>query len=46
MELGVTLFNPRRRQVVLGQDIVDYEASFGMLVALDAGGEVVQYHRT
>ena len=46
MEPGVTLFNPRRRRVGLGQDIAAYNASFGMLMALDAHGEVVWYYRT
>ena len=44
MEPGVTLFNPRRRRVGRGQDIADFNASFGMLAALDSAGEVVWYY--
>ena len=46
MEPGVTLFNPRRRRVGVSQEIADYNASFGMLMALDAVGDVVWYYRT
>ena len=45
MEPGVTLFNPRRRRVGRGQDIADFNANFGMLMALDSVGEVVWYYR-
>ena len=46
MEPGVTLFNPRRRKVGRGPDIAAFNAGFGMLMALDAAGEVVWYFRT
>ena len=45
MEPGVTLFNPRRRRVGRGQEIADFNANFGMLMALDSAGEVVWYYR-
>ncbi len=46
MEQGVTLFNPRRRRVGRGQEIADFNANFGMLMALDADGEPVWYYRS
>ena len=45
MEPGVTLFNPRRRRVGRGQDLAEFNAEFGMLMALDPAGEVVWYYR-
>lgn len=42
MEPGITLFNPRRRRVGAPR----FGQSFGMLVAVDAAGEVVWYYRT
>ena len=45
MEPGVTLFNPRRRQVGRGQEIANFNAEFGMLVVLDDAGEVLWYYR-
>jgi arylsulfate sulfotransferase len=46
MEPGVTLFNPRRRKVGRGQEIADFNAAFGMLMALDSAGEPVWYYRS
>ena len=43
MEPGVTLFNPRRRRVGAVPNPAD---RLGMLMALDASGEVVWYYRT
>ena len=45
MEPGVTLFNPRRRRVGAGQEIVNFNAGFGMLMVLDQAGEVTWYYR-
>lgn len=45
MEPGVALLNPRRRRVGRGQQIADFNAGFGMLMALDSAGEVVWYYR-
>ena len=45
MEPGVTLFNPRRRRVGVGQEIVNFNAGFGMLMVLDQAGEVTWYYR-
>ncbi|MCP5117453.1 MAG: aryl-sulfate sulfotransferase [bacterium] len=45
MEPGVTLFNPRRRKVGLGPEFNRFNAGFGMLLALDAAGEVIWYYR-
>ncbi len=44
MEPGVTLFNPRRRRVGRSQAVVEFNAAFGMLAALDSAGEVVWYY--
>jgi len=45
MEPGVTLFNPRRRQIGRGQEVANFNAGFGMLVVLDDAGEVLWYYR-
>lgn len=45
MEPGVTLFNPRRRRVGVGQQTADFNAGFGMLLAVDAAGEPVWYYK-
>ena len=41
MEPGVTLFNPRRRKI----DAPGFNQEFGMLLAVDAQGEVLWYYR-
>ncbi|MEZ5394411.1 MAG: aryl-sulfate sulfotransferase [Bryobacterales bacterium] len=46
MEPGVTLFNPRRRRVGRSQEIADFNAAFGMLMALDSAGAPVWFYRT
>lgn len=44
MEPGLTLFNPRRR--VPGETVSEFNKNFGLLVAIDAQGQVVWYYRT
>jgi len=49
MEPGITIFNPRRRfpRGRLGKEQADrLNQGFGMLVAVDAGGNVVWYYRS
>lgn len=41
MEPGVTAIRPRRRRAGRGRDVAEFNAGFGMIVALDHVGEVV-----
>lgn len=45
MEPGLTLFNPRRREVGRGPAVNERNSSFGMLAAIDSAGEVVWYYK-